>query len=65
MSVSTKLSAIELAGRPRVPVAYVPGLVMRRGSELYPGEAKDRRHAETGRREILGVDVGAAETEAF
>jgi hypothetical protein len=27
-----------------VPVAYVPGLVMRRASELYPGEAKtDRR----------------------
>lgn len=32
-------------GRERgVPVAYVPGLVMRRASELYPGEAKtDRR----------------------
>jgi transposase len=36
--------AIELARRHRVPVAYVPGLVMRRASELYPGEAKtDRR----------------------
>jgi transposase len=33
-----------LARRRGVPVAYVPGLVMRRASELYPGEAKtDRR----------------------
>jgi transposase len=36
--------AIELARGHRIPVAYVPGLVMRRASELYPGEAKtDRR----------------------
>jgi transposase len=33
-----------VARRRGVPVAYVPGLVMRRASELYPGEAKtDRR----------------------
>jgi Transposase len=33
-----------LARRRGVPVAYVPGLVMRRALELYPGEAKtDRR----------------------
>ena len=36
--------AVCLARRRGVPVAYVPGLVMRRASQLYPGEAKtDRR----------------------
>lgn len=36
--------AIAVARNRGVPVAYVPGLVMRRASELYPGEAKtDRR----------------------
>jgi transposase len=36
--------AVALARRRGVRVAYVPGLVMRRASELYPGEAKtDRR----------------------
>jgi transposase len=36
--------AVAVARRHGVPVAYVPGLVMRRASELYPGEAKtDRR----------------------
>jgi hypothetical protein len=36
--------AVYVARRRGVPVAYVPGLVMRRASELYPGEAKtDRR----------------------
>jgi transposase len=38
--------AIAVAGRRGVPVAYVPGLVMRRAADLYPGEAKtDRRDA--------------------
>lgn len=38
--------AIAVAGRRRMPVAYVPGLVMRRAADLYPGEAKtDRRDA--------------------
>jgi transposase len=38
--------AIAVAGRRQVPVAYVPGLVMRRAADLYPGEAKtDRRDA--------------------
>ena len=38
--------AIAVAGRREVPVAYVPGLVMRRAADLYPGEAKtDRRDA--------------------
>lgn len=38
--------AIGVANRRGVPVAYVPGLVMRRAADLYPGEAKtDRRDA--------------------
>lgn len=38
--------AIAVAARREVPVAYVPGLVMRRAADLYPGEAKtDRRDA--------------------
>ncbi len=38
--------AIAVAARAGVPVAYVPGLVMRRAADLYPGEAKtDRRDA--------------------
>lgn len=36
--------AVAVARRRAIRVAYVPGLVMRRASELYPGEAKtDRR----------------------
>jgi Transposase len=37
--------ALAVAARHGVPVAYVPGLVMRRAADLYPGEAK------TGRRD--------------
>ena len=38
--------ALAVAGRHGTPVAYVPGLVMRRAADLYPGEAKtDRRDA--------------------
>ncbi len=45
---------LAVAARRAVPVAYVPGLVMRRAADLYPGEAKtDRRDAfvlaDTGR----------------
>lgn len=37
---------LALARRRNTPVAYVPGLVMRRAADLYPGEAKtDRRDA--------------------
>ena len=37
---------LAVAARRGVPVAYVPGLVMRRAADLYPGEAKtDRRDA--------------------
>ena len=35
--------AVALARRRGVAVAYVPGLVMRRASQLYPGEAKTDR----------------------
>lgn len=36
--------AVQVARAREVPVAYVPGLVMRRAAELYPGESKtDRR----------------------
>jgi len=46
--------ALAVAARRATPVAYVPGLVMRRAAGLYPGEAKtDRRDAyvlaDTGR----------------
>jgi hypothetical protein len=52
-----------------VPVAYVPGLVMRRAADLYPGEAKtDRRDAyviadtaRTRRRQVHWLDVGSDE----
>ena len=38
--------AIALAAQRQMPVAYIPGLVMRRAADLYPGEAKtDRRDA--------------------
>ena len=38
--------ALALARQRQVPVAYIPGLVMRRAADLYPGEAKtDRRDA--------------------
>jgi hypothetical protein len=37
---------LAVAARLEVPVAYVPGLVVRRAAGLYPGEAKtDRRDA--------------------
>jgi transposase len=46
--------ALAVARLRQVPVAYVPGLVMRRAADLYPGEAKtDKRDAfiiaDTGR----------------
>jgi transposase len=38
--------ALALARQRDVPVAYIPGLVMRRAADLYPGDAKtDRRDA--------------------
>lgn len=61
--------AIALAGRRGVPVAYVPGLVMRRAADLYPGEAKtDRRDAfvladtaRTRRRQMHWLDAASDE----
>jgi transposase len=58
--------AVSVARRRGVPVAYVPGLVMRRASELYPGEAKtDRRDsfvladtARTHARRLHWLEVG-------
>jgi hypothetical protein len=58
--------AIAVAARRAVPVAYVPGLVMRRAADLYPGEAKtDRRDAfviadtaRMRRRQVHWLDVG-------
>ena len=35
--------ALAVARSRRVPVAYVPGLVMRREADLYPGEAKTNK----------------------
>jgi transposase len=61
--------AIAVAARFGVPVAYVPGLVMRRAADLYPGEAKtDRRDAfviadtaRTRRRSVHWLDAGSEE----
>ena len=58
--------AIAVASRHEVPVAYVPGLVMRRAADLYPGESKtDRRDAfviadtgRTRRRSVHWLDAG-------
>ena len=60
---------ITVAARCGVPVAYVPGLVMRRAADLYPGEAKtDRRDAfvladfgRTRRRQLHWIDTGSDE----
>lgn len=61
--------AIAVADRRGVPVAYVPGLVMRRAADLYPGEAKtDRRDAfviadtaRTRRRQVHWLDTSSDE----
>jgi transposase len=61
--------AIAVAARREVPVAYVPGLVMRRAADLYPGEAKtDRRDAfvladtaRMRRRQVHWLDTGSDE----
>ena len=61
--------ALAVAARRGTPVAYVPGLVMRRAADLYPGEAKtDRRDAyvladtgRTRRRQVHWLDAGSDE----
>ncbi|MDA8287774.1 MAG: IS110 family transposase [Actinomycetota bacterium] len=61
--------AVAVARERDVPVAYVPGLVMRRAADLYPGEAKtDKRDAfviadtaRTRRKQVHWLDVGSDE----
>jgi transposase len=61
--------ALAVSRRRGVPVAYVPGLVMRRAADLYPGEAKtDRRDAyviadtaRTRRKQVQWLDAGSDE----
>ena len=61
--------ALAVAARRGIPVAYVPGLVMRRAADLYPGEAKtDKRDAyviadtgRTRRRQVHWLDPGSDE----
>jgi transposase len=60
---------LAVAARRQVPVAYVPGLVMRRAADLYLGEAKtDKRDAfiiadtgRTRRRQVHWLDAGSDE----
>jgi transposase len=60
---------LAVAARRQIPVAYVPGLVMRRAADLYPGEAKtDKRDAfiiadtgRTRRRQVHWLDAGSDE----
>lgn len=57
--------ALAVAQRRGVPVAYVPGLVMRRAADLYPGEAKTdpidsyvlADTARTRRKQVQWLDV--------
>ncbi len=59
--------ALAVARARQVPVAYVPGLVMRRAADLYRGEAKtDKRDAfviadtgRTRRRQVHWLDAGS------
>jgi transposase len=60
---------LAVAAEREVPVAYVPGLVMRRAADLYPGEAKtDRRDAyiiadtaRTRRKQVHWLDTASDE----
>ena len=60
---------LAVAARRGTPVAYVPGLVMRRAADLYPGEAKtDRRDAyiladtaRTRRKQVHWLDLSGDE----
>ena len=61
--------ALAVAARRATPVAYVPGLVMRRAADLYPGETKtDRRDAyvladtaRTRRKQVHWLDASSDE----
>lgn len=51
--------ALAVAAQRATPLAYVPGLVMRRAADLYPGEAKtDRRRSSGRRRAGVAADAG-------
>ena len=60
---------LAVAAHRQVPVAYVPGLVMRRAADLYPGEAKTGKRdafiiADTGRtrrKQVHWLDAGSDE----
>lgn len=60
---------LAVAAKREVPVAYIPGLVMRRAADLYPGEAKtDRRDAyiiadtaRTRRKQVHWLDAASDE----
>jgi transposase len=60
---------LAVAAKRGVPVAYIPGLVMRRAADLYPGEAKtDRRYAyiiadtaRTRRKQVHWLDASSDE----
>ena len=60
---------LAVCARRTVPVAYIPGLVMRRAADLYPGESKtDRRDAyviadtaRTRRRQVTWIDASSDE----
>jgi transposase len=60
---------LAVAAAREIPVAYVPGLVMRRAADLYPGEAKtDRRDAyiiadtaRTRRKQVHWLDTASDE----
>lgn len=64
--------ALAVAAKRGTPVAYVPGLVMRRAADLYPGEAKTGRRdayvlADTGRtrrKQVHRLDAGSDELPA-
>ena len=61
--------ALAVAARRGTPVAYVPGLVMRRAAGLYPGEAKTGRRdayvlagtGRTRRKQVHWLDAGSDE----
>src|SRR5579871_4496288 len=61
--------ALAVARARQTPVAYVPGLVMRRAADLYPGEAKtDKRDAyviadtgRTRRKQVHWLDASSDE----
>jgi transposase len=64
-SIAQLALALAVAARRGVPVAYVPGLVMRRAADLYPGEAKTGKRdacviadtARTRRRQVHWLDA--------